>query len=263
MCKFSEKDVAEYWNVNAPIWTDQVRKGFDLYIELINNPKIFPLIGDVRGKLVLYAGCGEGYNARKLAQLGAKVTGVDISPRMIQFAKEKEQENRLGIEYHVSSFCDMKIFSDRSFDMIISFMALMDGPDYDGAIKEIRRVLKPGGNLVFSITHPCFLTAGFSWIKDENGERIKLVVSDYFMKESFIDQWKFSKSPEAEQLPKFQHPRFPRTLSDYINPLLDNGFILLALNEPRPAEEDCNRHPWLRFWRHHAAVFLHVKAQKA
>lgn len=263
MFNLSENDVAEYWNGNASIWNDQVKKGFDLYREFINSPNIFALIGDIRGKVVLDAGCGEGYNTRKIAQQGAKITGIDISPQMIQFAKEEEQKNQLKISYHVCSFSDMKIFDDNHFDIVVSFMALMDGPNYEKAIQEIHRVLKPRGYLVFSITHPCFNTQGLSWIKNDKCEKIKVTVSNYFMKESFIEQWKFSKSPEAEQLPKFQVPRFPRTLSEYVNTLLDNGFILLRLNEPRPREEDCYRHPWLKTWRYHVAAFLHIKAQKA
>ena len=75
MVDLVESDVARYWDANAPVWTDQVRKGYDYYRELLNNPSMFAFIGHIQGKSVLDAGCGEGYNTRKLARLGAKVVG--------------------------------------------------------------------------------------------------------------------------------------------------------------------------------------------
>ncbi len=81
--KITEKDVASQWDKNAEIWKEQVRKGFDIYREKLNNPAFFNFIGDVKGKKILDAACGEGYNTRKVAQLGAILTGVDISKKFI------------------------------------------------------------------------------------------------------------------------------------------------------------------------------------
>jgi ubiquinone/menaquinone biosynthesis C-methylase UbiE len=262
MRQISEKEVAEYWDANAPVWIDQVGKGFDVYREELNNPAIFEFIGDVRGKCVLDAGCGEGRNTRLLAKQGADVCGVDLSEMMIGRALEEEAQTRLGIRYFTSSYCRMPFFQDRQFDLVVSFMALMDGPDYEGAVSEIQRVLKPGGELVFSISHPCFMTSGYGWVADEEGKKAKLTVADYFNKEPYIEYWKFSNSPNADCLPEFAIPRFPRTLCEYLNPLIEAGFNLVRLKEPRPSEEVCKKNPSFLGWRDIAAIFLHVKARK-
>lgn len=262
MGDISEADVVRYWNENSSVWSDQVRKGYDFYRELLNNPSMFALIGHIQGMSVLDAECGEGHNTRKLARLGAKVVGIDISSKMIQYALDEERKNPLGIAYHSYSFSAMASFQDSSFDMVVSFMALMDGPDYELAIGEIHRVLKPKGFFVFSITHPCFLTEGMSWIRNDKGEPLKIAIANYFKKEPYIDQWKFSMSPEASQVKEFQVPYFPRTLSDYLNPLLESGFQLVRVREPRPTAEDCQKHPGLDRWRKHAAIFLQIKAQR-
>ena len=57
-----EQQVARYWDKNANLWADHVRKGWDAYREYFNNPAFFAFIGDLSGKTVLDAGCGEGYN---------------------------------------------------------------------------------------------------------------------------------------------------------------------------------------------------------
>lgn len=262
MREISEKQVSEYWNDNAPVWIDQVGKGFDIYREELNNPAIFESIGDVGGKCILDAGCGEGRNTRLLAKRGAKVCGVDLSEAMIARAREEEAQSKLGIKYLTGSYCQMPFFQDSQFDQVVSFMALMDGPDYERAVREIRRVLKPGGELVFSISHPCFMTGGYGWVVDQEGNKTKLTVAGYFDEEPYIDRWKFSQSPDADSLPEFAIPCFPRTLCEYLNPLIEGGFSIVRLNEPRPSEETCQKYPGFRGWRDIAAVFLHVKARK-
>jgi ubiquinone/menaquinone biosynthesis C-methylase UbiE len=262
MREISEQDVAEYWNGNAPVWIDQVGKGFDVYREELNNPAIFEFMGDVRGKSVLDAGCGEGRNTRLLAKRGADVCGVDLTEAMIERAREEEVEAKLGIRYFKGSYCRMPFFQDSQFDLVVSFMALMDGPDYQGAVNEIRRVLKPNGELVFSISHPCFMTSGYGWVVDQDGKKARLTVAGYFNKEPYIEHWKFSHSPNTDCLPEFAIPRFPRTLSEYVNPLIEAGFSLVRLKEPRPGEEICKKYPSFLGWRDIAAIFLHVKARK-
>ena len=257
-----EQEVALCWDKNANVWADHVRRGWDAYREHFNNPAFFAFIGDLSEKTVLDAGCGEGYNTRLLARSGARMTGVDISERMIELARQEEQREPLGIRYEVASFSDLGIFNDASFDVVVSSMALMDGPDFEGAVKEIFRVLRPGGELMFSITHPCFMTKGFGWIRDEHGNDVKITVSDYFAREPWVERWRFSKAPGSEIIEPFAVPRFPRTLSGYLNALIETGFVLKRVQEPRPSQEMCEKHPWLQRWRDHAAMFLYVYAVK-
>lgn len=258
--RLSEQEVARYWDENATLWVDQVRRGRDAYCEHLNNPAFFALVGDVSGKEVLDAGCGEGRNSRILAQMGARVTAVDISTRMIELARAEEEKAPLGIRYEVASFSDLSMFEAGTFDLVVSTMALMDGPDLDGARREFFRVLRPGGDLFFSITHPCFMTNGYGWLRDEDGREARLLVSDYFDREAWVESWGFGSA--SEDTPLFAIPVFPRTLAEYVNALVATGFSLREIREPRPSQEACLKHPRLRPWRDHAAIFLHFHAVK-
>lgn len=254
--------VSRYWDGNATAWARQVRMGYDLYRERVNNPAIAALLGDLSGKDVIDLGCGEGYNTRRLIQDARSVHGVDISDRMIRFACESERENPLGITYDIASFSSLYTCADETFDVAVSFMALMDGADYDGAVREAARVLRTGGILVFSILHPCFATPNLEWLKDDRGEANRLIVGQYFEGSTFVDEWSFSQSPIATDFPPFQVPRFQRTLSDYLNPLFLNGLHIERIEEPRPTETDVKDYPFLAKWSRHAALFLHVRAKK-
>lgn len=258
----SEADVAQYWDSNADTWTEHVRRGWDTYREVFTNPAFLRFLGDVRGKRVLDAGCGEGSNTRLLAQHGATIAGIDISPRMIGAARELESRNPLGIGFEVASFCDLSLFADAAFDLVVSFMALMDGPDFPRAAAEICRVLRPYGELMFSILHPCFNTKGLGWIRDDDGNCVKTVQSDYFDSAPVVQHWRFSKGDAPKDAPMFAVPRFPLTLSQYFNVLLDAGFRFVKVEEPRPSEGMCEKYPWLWRFRLHMAPFLFIHVKK-
>jgi len=138
----------------------------------------------------------------------------------------------------------------------------MDSPNFESAIKEIFRVLQKQGKIIFSTTHPCFLTKGFGWIQDEQASSVKLTVSNYFDDRPWVDNWKFSKAPVKEDIEPFTVPSFPRTLSSYLNALIEIGFVLKKIEEPRPSRGMCEKYPWLQRWRDHAAIFLYIRAVK-
>ncbi len=88
-------------------------------------------------------------------------------------------------------------------------MAMMDGPHFDRAMTEGFRVLRPGGRLAFSITHPCFITKGSRWLRDAEGRKIQWVVGDYFNDAGWVERWRFTDAPS--EAPEFATPRFDRT----------------------------------------------------
>jgi SAM-dependent methyltransferase len=188
----------------------------------ILTPLLLDLIGDIKDKKVMDAGCGNGYLSRKLAKMGAKVTGVDASKNLIAYAIEKEHEQKLGIIYIKR---DLSILENTNpqFDIVVSNMVFMDIPDYVPAIENCIKSLKVGGKLVFSISHPCFEESSSEW--DKNGY---VKIFEYFNEYHTLQKYGYS---------------IHRPLSKYVNLIIQNGCVLNALIEPQLDEKIAQQYP--------------------
>ncbi len=128
-----DKEVGKHWDENAENWTRLARMGYDRCRDLINSPAFFKILPDISNLIGLDIGCGEGYNTRIATKKGAKLTAIDISKVFIKYAKEKEQQEPLGIIYKVSSATKLP-YPDNNFDFAIATMSLMDIAETEEAI---------------------------------------------------------------------------------------------------------------------------------
>lgn len=233
----NEDNIKREWNDAAESWADFVRKGKDYYRNGLNNPAAFELIGGVRGFSVLDLACGEGYNTRILARKGAKATGVDFSEKMIRFAKQEEEKEKLGICYKVMDAADLSEYPNDHFDLVTCFMSLQDIRSFKKAISELARVLKPNGRFVFSILHPCS-----EKIRLNKHRRKKISATDrYFGAMEYTIEW------NMERLTKnFRTTSFHRTLTDYFDALYRSNLSVTRLIEPRPTQTQLRKHPGLQ-----------------
>jgi ubiquinone/menaquinone biosynthesis C-methylase UbiE len=258
-----DKEVGQYWDGNAEAWTVLSRMGCDTYRDYVNTPAFLAMLPGVKGLKGLDIGCGEGYNTRQVAKLGAKMSAIDISPLFIRYAREAEDNEPLDIAYQTASAIELP-FDDQSFDFTVSTMAFMDIPETDKAIKEAWRVLKPNGFLQFSILHPCFFTPKWKWIRDENGRQITLQCGDYFKElKGGVDTWIFNTTPREirDKTPKFKTPYFYITLSNWLNLLIRTGFSLECFAEPTADDETIKQIPHLADTRI-VAYFLIIRCRK-
>jgi len=256
-------EVGKYWDENADAWTKLSREGYDVYRDHLNTPAFIRMLPDVSGLHGLDIGCGEGANTRMLAESGAKMTAIDISEKFVHYAHTAEAKTSNPIAYALASAVELP-FPAQSFDFASAFMSLMDIPETEVAIEEAYRILKPGGFLQFSISHPCFDTPYRANLRDEEGKTYAIEVGDYFRNlQGEIGEWLFSAAPEeAKQgLSPFKIPRFTHTLSQWFNLLIDCGFTIEHVEEPYPDDDTVERFPNLQDAQV-VAYFLIVRVHK-
>lgn len=151
-----DEEVKEFWNKVAQDWDIQVGDDGDSNRILNSDPVLWQFMGNVEGVRILDAGCGTGYLTRKLQQKGALVTGVDLSPKMIEIARRKSEQLEQNIAFYVDSCSQLDCFENERFELIVSNYVLMDIPDLEGTMQTFNRVLKPKGKAIFVFSHPCF-----------------------------------------------------------------------------------------------------------
>jgi ubiquinone/menaquinone biosynthesis C-methylase UbiE len=257
------REVGRLWNENAAAWTKLARMGYDVYRDHLNTPAFMRMLPDVDGLHGLDIGCGEGHNTRTVAARGARMTGIDIAEVFIARASEKEAADPLGIEYIEASAVELP-FADASFDFAVAFMSMMDIPENDVAIREAARVIKPGGFLQFSITHPCTEVPYRRNLRDEHGRTYALELGGYFDREDgHVLEWLFGAAPKEakEGLKPFKTPRFHRTLSEWLSAVIDAGLAIERIEEPRADDEAVARCEEIQDTQV-MPYFLHVRGRK-
>ena len=106
-------------------------------------------VGGVRGKRVLDLGCGDGDMTLALLRQGAEVTAVDLSPGMVEVARQRAEHFAPGAPATFAAGpAEALPFPDASFDVVIGRL-ILHHLDMDRAPAEIRRVLAPGGSALF------------------------------------------------------------------------------------------------------------------
>ena len=179
---------------------------------------------------------------------------------MIELAVAEEARAPLGIRYVARSFGELADVADGAFDMVASWVSLMDAADLDAAARAFFRVLKPGGALKLAIIHPCFAVPPAVIVQRPGEAHRRVAVAGYFDQATRVDRWAFAGSEQQPDAATFAVPRFPRTVSAYVNSLIDAGFAIRRIVEPQPSAAACARLPRLRFWREQAALYLFVHA---
>src|SRR5437899_1022515 len=155
------------WNRIADDWI--AHADINDYRNQYLMPRMLAMLGDVRGKALLDLGCGEGGYARELTRRGARVIGVDGSERVIKVARQRAHAEGVNARFVHANASALIGIESAWFDVVVAAMSLMDVEDYEGAIREVCRVLCGGGELVMSITHPCFSAPVSEWIRDRDG----------------------------------------------------------------------------------------------
>jgi SAM-dependent methyltransferase len=182
------------------------------------------LLGDIAGRDVLEVGCGAAQCARWLTDQGAHAVAFDLSARQLQHARRIDQQLGRPALRLVQAEATALPFADASFDVACSaFGAVPFVSDSALLMREVARVLRPGGRWVFSVPHP------FRWALPDLPDDEGLVV-----RHSYFDRRPYVEQDEDGEATYIEHHR---TVGDRIRELTAAGLAVRDVVEPEYPDE--------------------------
>lgn len=197
-------------------------------------PTLQTLLPDFKNKRMLDLGCGYGWHCRYAIEAGAsEVIGVDLSQKMLERARSLNDDR--AITYEQKAIEDAR-YEPESFDIVFSSLAFHYVKDYAQVVQQIYQMLKPGGCFLFSVEHPDFTAEGSQdWYYDENGKILHFPLDHYY------EEGKRTAIFLGEEVVKYH-----RTLTTYVDTLLQCGFRLERLVEPAPTPQAIAQIPGMK-----------------
>lgn len=229
------------WEESAEAWIASMGEEGDWSRKYVLDPCYLDILSSELYGRVLDVGCGEGRFCRRLASLGFEPVGIDPTARLLEQARDLDPSG----EYHLGS-AEAMPFGDDSFDLVISYLTLLDIPDFRAAIREMARVLRPGGRLMVANIGNHASSSATGWVKDEEGNRL------YYPVDNYLDELEMWVGWKGIHIVNYHRP-----LSAYMAAFLGEGLVLEKFLEPEPVgctpDEAANykRVPWFSVvvWR--------------
>ena len=205
------------WDASAQAWIATQGNAGDFARQFVLDR---PMMARVRRgfRQALDVGCGEGRFCRMLRREGVGAVGIDPTAGLIEEARRRDPDG----DYRIGRAEALET-TDAAFDLVVSYLSLIDIDDIDAAIAEMARVLKPGGALlVANLT-------GFATASLDQGWRIDLLRGRVFE----IDRYLESRRNEARWRGIAVH-NWHRPLEVYMQRFLAEGLQLVHFAEPAP-----------------------------
>ncbi len=221
----------DYLQVNKKTWNEKVDVHIDSdFYENENflkgkstlNAIELELLGDLSGKSVLHLQCHFGQDTISFARLGAKATGVDLSDKAIERAKEFNTQLGLDAEFVCCDIYDTPNHIDEKFDIVFTSYGTIGWlPDLNQWAKVVSHFLKPGGKFVMADFHPVV------WMYDND---FKEVFYHYFNVEPIFEEETGTYADKEAKIENktisWNHP-----ISEILNALIQSGLELDQFNE--------------------------------
>jgi SAM-dependent methyltransferase len=192
--------------------------GVNAYYE---RPATIALLDKVAGRRVLEVGCGPGELTLWLADQGAAVTAMDVSPEMVRRARERTGGRAKVLLADLAE--PLTFAADGSIDLVVASLVLHYVADWDPVLREFHRVLAPGGIVVFSTHHPAM-----DWQLHSP--------EDYFAVRQVTESWTLAGGP-------FDVTFWRRPLTAMTAAIAAAGFVIDLLVEPEPVPQLRERDP--------------------
>ena len=231
----------DQWDHKAAFWDALHGDAGNQFHRRLVGPAVERLLALQPGERVVDIACGSGVMARRLAELGGRVTAVDFSAALLDKARQRGQPAGEPIRYAVADATDenaLVALGEGAFDAAVCTMALMDMPEIAPLYRAARRLLTAQGRLVIATAHPAFnsnLPVMVAELEDRDGV---LVTTPAMKVARYLDiAPRQAVGAPGEPAP---HWFYHRPLSQLLGEAFAAGLVLDGLEEPAFGPEDVN-----------------------
>jgi len=191
------------------------------------------LLGDIKGKSILHLQCHFGQDSISLSRLEAEVTGIDLSDKAIDAAKELSNKTKNDITFICCDIYDLPNHLDKQFDIVFTSYGTIGWlPDLDKWGKIISRYLKPNGKFIFAEFHPVV------WMFDDNFDKIGY---SYFNSGAIVETetgtYADVEADITQEYVMWNHP-----ISEVLNSLISNEIEINLFEEFDYSPYNCFKH---------------------
>jgi SAM-dependent methyltransferase len=237
-------NLQERWEAHAAQWIAWARAaGHDSYWRFHRDQFLKIVPAPVR--LTVDVGCGEGRLTRHLKELGHNVVGIDGSPSLVASARASDP----AMDIRLADAARLPL-DDASADLAIAFMSLHDIDAMPDAVREIARILEPGGRLCLAIVHPINSAGKF---ETSEGDAPFVIDGDY------LGTFAYADAVERNGLAMTFHGQH-RSIESYFLALEEAGLLVETLREPRVPDGALSSDRGRRWQR--LPLFLHLRARR-
>jgi ubiquinone/menaquinone biosynthesis C-methylase UbiE len=232
----------DYLDINRESWNARTELHFNS--EFYDNPSFLEgrnslnsieldLLGDVSGKKILHLQCHFGQDTISLSRMGAKCTGIDLSDKAIEKARELTAEAGEDVRFIASDVYGLDKVLDEYFDIVFTSYGTIGWlPDLDKWAAIIHKFLKPGGSLVFAEFHPVV------WMFNNDFSGIEY---SYFNRQEIVEEKEESYS-EGKLKQSVKEISWNHDLGEVFTALFNKNLRLEAFREfdysPYPCFQD-------------------------
>ncbi len=229
------------WDNSSSAWIRAMGDRGDFAREHILDPVMLERATTRNFESALDVGCGEGRFCRLLQASNIPVVGIDPTEALLAQARLLDPTGQ-----YQSARAEHLPFAAASFDLVVSYLTLIDIPDFRSGLREMVRVLRPGGTLLISNINSFISSCPSGWIKDQDGHDVHYPVDRYT--EEFSEWLEWSG---------IRIVNWHRPFAAYMKELLGHGLNLTFFDEPLPRSGDAEqqalyrRAPWFMVmeWR--------------
>ena len=213
------------WDAVATWYTGWVGRGGSDHHRRLAIPAILDLVGARRGEHVLDLGCGPGVLAPHVVRLGARYMGVDLSPRLLAFARRHHGHVAHFLDTDATAISSDARITASSFDAVTFLLSIQDIEPLDGALHSAAWALRGGGRVAILMTHPCFRVprqSGWGW---DASRRLQYRRVDRYLTRLAVPMKEYGGGRRG--VTRSYH----RPLAAYINGLAEHGLLVDRVDE--------------------------------